>query len=384
MKFIIILNLIVSSVIGVFHLLLIDISFSLKALAVFNLLYATYLFFKTSRSFKLNYLIVFFIVSTLLCIQFFFSLDNKINRVVVDFLAILVPMFYFMFISSCNFKSESRENLALLLDSLMKFIVYWSIFIMFVMYAMKYGLGLHFNLTFGSPLIALAAAVAMYHKRYAFLIACFVIVILSGKRSIMIFTFLCVLGVHTLILFANFSLHRAIKSLSKLLISIAVIITALLSSWDSLVELNPKLKKVEYLLSQDADVYQKSTGRTDEITQAYEMADFSHLDSLLVGLGMGTEFEISFDKYDTTKEKNNIHFTPLNIYLKYGLFFLCAFYLILLALSIRVRRKAALPVNIYCFFYVSFYTMTNFGVVVDYSFWALLSFLTSVNSGDRV
>jgi len=379
MKFIIIYNLVATTLIGIFHLMLVDISLPLKVASFINILLAVAVYYKSDRKIHFSSLALFLSVMILLLIQFLYSLDGQLNRLIIDFIGLGLPIAFFLLLSSGDSKVAVGEGGGKLLTDLMLFIIIWSIGVAVFMNILRYSLNVPINLTFGSPLIALAASISVYKKQYVLILTCLLIVLISGKRSIMILTILCSLTSYIVLLCDEGSIKAMGRSLITTCSVCFVLGVALTYNWDAVVEVNPKLKKVEYLFSDDADLYQKSTGRTDEIMQAVELIDTNSFKGVLLGKGLGTEFDIYLGRYDISKEKNNIHFTPLNIYLKYGLLFTLLFYIYFLLLPFQRRLKSFTPINIYCFYYISFYTLTNYGVAVDYSYWALLALLVLAN-----
>lgn len=370
-------NVLISALLGLMHLLLFNISLPLKFVSIFNVVCSILYFYKQSGRFSSFNTVMLVIVISFFLVQALVGVDNDIKRVIVDFLALIIPLLFFSCLSAVDLTKYMKDDGGKVLVEVSLFILVSSILVMIMMFTLKNFVGLSFNLTFGTPLVALALSVFVFNKKYFYSVVALLVILASGKRSIMLFSILCAVMTYLVSLVISRNYSKALISVVSSSFFVSVFLIVIVSNWQSILEINPKLVKIEYLLSSDTDMYQKSTGRTDEIEQAIEMIDFDNPSEMIFGLGLGTEYNIRFDKYDIEKEKNNIHFSPLNIYIKYGVLFLVLFYFYLFIVAFVGFKSYCIPLSIYCFFYVFFYGMTNFGIVVDYPFWIVLAIVFS-------
>lgn len=356
-----------------------DVGFLLKFIAFSNAFFSFFYFITKMKKIVILESVFILFMAMLVIVGVFYSIHigNPLDRALIDIAGLLLPLLC-LFMLGSGFRNRSYIFNT---SKVMKFIVVFSLLNVMFMFSLKYVIGLNFNLTFGTPLIALAAAICVYQRAWLWFFLALIIALLSGKRSIMIMTFLTSVITYFIILLNSKNFLVIFKSLGAGIILATVVMSVLISNWEHVVEVNPKLKKVEYLFSDDADMYQKSTGRVDEIVQVTELYSWNYME-IVFGLGLGSSYDIFFDKYDITKSKNNIHFSPLNIFSKFGLVFAVSFYLYFLV-KVLSRWKFLgpyVPVGIYCFFYVFFYTATNYGFVVDFSFWILFSIIVGCTS----
>lgn len=370
--YILFINFLLSTIAGTLHLLLFDVSLLLKLIAIFNLTFALFYFTSKIKIVLFCEVIFLFSIAALGFVDLFYSIyiDTPIERAIIDLTGLLVPFTCTLLLGS-GFRSRDYQ---IDIVTVMKFTLVFSLLNVSFMFSLKYLLGLHFNLTFGSPLIALSAAISVYQRRLGWFSLSAFLTILSGKRSIMLMVFLSSSITYLVTLYQGHNLKSITRSMSSILVTAFLLLSIVFLNWNTIVKVNPKLKKVEYLFSNEADMYQRTTGRMDEISQVFERYTWG-CSELLFGLGLGSSFNISFDKYSVTRDKNNIHFSPLNIFSKFGLLFTIFFYLYFVFKFYSCWRRAGdyMPLAVYCMLYVFFYSMTSYGFAVDFSFWIVLA-----------
>jgi len=361
------------SVFGMFHLMHMDHLYEyfkvVNALSFFSIMIIFAL-----NGFKMNFfdVVMLFLFQFLLCMSSVIGLIHsfEVTRIVVDYVSLLMPILIFFIL-----KNSKNTMTMLEMKKYLNYIVVLQLVFLICSFIAYYVVGFSFNLTLGTPLITLSALFFIREKIYLALIL--LVVLFSGKRSILLLTVFSLLFYRLRKYFYRPTFNGTV--LMMVFIGVALVCFAsFFLSIDYLAELNPKLLKLKYLniFADDFDSYRFSTGRLDEVTSAYKSVKQFSL-YYLFGAGAGFSYKYFLPQFNYYEVRNNLHISPLSLYFKYGIIFMVVFYTYFTAQIVKCIRThklnwAGMSVGIYLLLFILFYSNTSFAFAVDYVFWILM------------
>lgn len=372
-----------SSIFGVFHLLYLDnisrlgqyVVVLVSAIIIISLKNVLY------RKIDIYFITIFLVLLSFSCwIGLYF--ENDVNRVVIDFISIFLPILIFIKIKNSDTQFDSY-----FLEKFINIVLAVSIIQACLMFILKTIVDIPFNLTFSSPLYSLLLLLFYVKKNYIKLIIVIIVIIVGGKRSPLLMAGISFAFYHIFYYFNYLTKERVIK-LFSLFIFLVFLIFMIMLNLDYLVNINSKLAKLENLniFSNNFDFYKFSTGRLEEVTNAYktiiEKGDFA----ILTGGGLGFNFIHYLPQFNFEEVRNNLHISLFSIMFKYGLLFFLLFYFFLFFNIGNLYKKIKHSYNkeqtvllTYVFTYIIFYSNTSSAFIIDYTFWFLfgIAFLIS-------
>lgn len=120
--------------------------------------------------------------------------------------------------------------------------------------------------------------------------------------------------------------------------------------------------------------------RIEEIEFALD-AQGSRIFDILVGTGNGFTYELRVDRKNLyEKDRHNVHFTPINYYIRYGIIFTVLYYLILIGCIFRIfsriqQREKYEQAMAFFIIYGTISSFISFGLPLNYLFWFCLGTL---------
>lgn len=258
-------------------------------------------------------------------------------------------------------------------------IIYFYVFtiIFLALYLLLNFIGLDFNFTFGNNLTALALIILFAQRRFRLFFIFSIIIILSGKRNVY---FLAFVPIILMMIFSKFwSLN--FKIILKFIFWLTLAIVAYFVAKNNDVNLISEnvLEKIIALniFSTDVDYNRLGSNRIEEIE--FASLEFAKIKmGWLFGAGAGFIYSANF--VGGHEELRNLHFTPLSLFFKFGFIFSLLFYVMLLFywvvgcfkyINSKIESELLVALLSYLAVYVMFYQFTNYGIVSDYSFWAI-------------
>lgn len=243
-------------------------------------------------------------------------------------------------------------------------------------------LGIPFYPALASAWAVLPFFVYVLEKKYTRAVSVLIILFLAGKRSI--------LGLGLAVLSVILFWRRRLSLTSSAVFGIAAslplaflvfIVAYALSDYDI-----SAVNKLNYInpLSEKFDVVKAAGERFEEVTASIEGRN-EGIWTELVGMGNGYVYELKIPRKDLYEEdRHNVHFTPVNLYTKYGIVFSVLYYSLLIFALFRIfrySRRSHQHIDQAMSFYLLFgilSSLISFSLPLDYLFWYCLGILLRV------
>jgi hypothetical protein len=201
----------------------------------------------------------------------------------------------------------------------------------------------------------------LINRNFIFLILSFLVMILYGKRAILVGSFM------TFILYIVFINRKNFLKYVLLSMVLIVLLTQVLSFYSDNFAVKRLMYTFELFNSDEFDKVDKiSAGRTDEIETIVKL-----MEPIDYVIGKGAGFKYYMINKGEIEEAANAHFSPLGFLSKYGVFFTILIYVFLIRIMFFKNAKhlnnknllTALCVSIFIFI-ESFFAYTTFVVPI--------------------
>lgn len=275
-------------------------------------------------------------------------------------------------------------------EGLSKYLLKWSILyfwnfmiVYLILYYLENLVGINFNFTFGGPLTALSFILLCGFRRYKYATVMALMIFLSGKRNVYFLSY-----VPFLLYYVINKRDILIKKIPLMILgclSVGILLYILIVKFEVPLLSQNVIDKIAALnvFADEVDYNRLGSNRFEEITFALEEFERGGY-SYLFGAGSGFVYLARFIGGDETL--SNLHFTPITLLVKFGILFAIAFYLFLIKYAVRAYKnnntcETVKLLQFYLIVYIFFYTLTNYGLISDYSFWVVFGIVSNIFIG---
>lgn len=275
------------------------------------------LLFFSSKSFFSGVGLFFLSLSGYSLILLCFGLSGDLFSVLGDFLRFVFVVSVYGYFSSVGLEyvcDEGRiKNISILSVACV------AVPLVGIYFVSSHGGSVYFGLQ--STLALLGVAFGLVYKRYLLLIFSLIIILLSGKRGVMVSS-IFVVFFFFLIEASMYRVRAVVGACFFLFFSIFILVV-----FDMVPE--PIVTRIGYLTGDTIDIRMATAGRNEEIEYVVDILSNNPY-AFWFGSGLGAGFVNDLGNF-----KSTVHFSPAGLVLKYGFFWMLAFYVMISVQLIR-------------------------------------------------